>query len=203
MKAAALALLAAVCFAANALGHGSPYVIFACRFLDALDRPVSGLTVALELRSGRAGDPAIRAEAPIRQGLARVTVAFPGDFQGTIRMRVMDAKRRPVARSGAGGEVTLAFTYAHRAGTGLEAAFAAQGRSPAADPLKDGESGLGADGRVCERPEAASVFRLDWTPARGDTAEAAEAARGSVMDRGIEADFQARLAAIRKRREDR
>lgn len=201
MRAAAIALLATICLAGHARGHGSPYVVFACRFLDAVDRPVSGLTVALELRPERAGDPAIRAEAPIRQGLARVTVAFPGDFQGTIRMRVMDAKRRPVARAGASGEVTLVFTYAHRAGTGLEAAFAA--RAPAGDPLKDGEAGLGADGRVCERPEAAIAFRLDWSPGREDSAEAAEAASGRAVDRGIAADFQARLAEIRKKRERR
>ena len=198
MKVALIMLVAAACVAVNAYAHGSPYVVFTCRFLDASGRPVSGLTVALELRSEQGGKPLALAEAPILHGVAKVNVAFPGDFRGRIRMRVMDAKRRTVAQ--AAGQASE-FPYEHRSGTGLEAAFAAAPRSPAADPLKDGEAGLGADGRICPRPEAARTFRLDWAYAHTDPAEAAEAARGTAIDRGIETDFRERLAEIRKRRE--
>lgn len=182
--------------AGGAWGHGSPYVVFTSRFLDASARPVSGLTAVLDMLPSRAGAPAARAEAPIRSGLARVTVAFPGDFHGAVRLRVVDGKRRPIG-------APVDFAYAHRAGSGLEAAFAAGPRDREADALKDGEAGLGSDGRVTVRPALpgeAAAFRLEWTPEGIDAAEAEEAARGREADQGIDADIRARLEAIRRKR---
>lgn len=195
----AIAALAVCALAGMARGHGSPYVVFACRVTDGDARPAHGLTAILDAIAD-GGGAAGRAEAPVLAGEAAIALRFAGDFSGRLRLRIVDAKRRPLALSA--GTMQAEYRYAHRAGAGTDAAFAARVRGAEADPLRDGEAVLGGDGRVHAVAEAAPALRLAAT-APADSAEAEEDARGNALDRGIDAEIRARLDAIRKRREGR
>lgn len=192
----AFAALAVCALAGMARGHGSPYVVFSCRVTDGDARPAHGLTAILDAMAD-GGGAAGRAEAPILAGEAAIALRFAGDFSGRLRLRIVDAKRRPLALSA--GRMQVEYRYAHRAGAGPEAAFAARVRGPESDPLRDGEAVLGGDGRVHAVPASAPALLLA-PAAPADTAEAREEARGKELDHGIDAEIRARLDAIRKRR---
>ncbi len=201
--------------ASESYGHGSPYVVFACRFLDAYGHPVSGLTLALE-----AEGPA--SESPIEDGEAQVALPFPRAFDGKLRLRVLDAKRRVIrmlpsgagVRTPSGGsatEILSLFAYRYAPGTafGPGTALPSGTASPAAhnwteslpdDPLRQGAAVLGGDGKVHPEGADAPPFRLEWNPALIDSAEAGEAARAKAMDQGIDTELRARVAAIRAAR---
>ncbi|MDB5104362.1 MAG: hypothetical protein JWP91_2051 [Fibrobacteres bacterium] len=132
-------------------------------------------------------------------GAAEAAVGFRWDFTGTVRLRVLDGRRRPVGVLSAEGKVTggISFTYSHRAGAGTPEP------APGRDFLREGTVWLGGDGNARERADIGAqipAIRVDWAPEEVSAAEAEQDRRAAVMDRDIEADFRARMDAVRKKR---
>ena len=212
MKGAVGLAAVGLLLASQAEGHGNPYVLFASRFVDTVGRPVSGLTVRIATAPAGRHAGGILVEAPIGAGSASIAVPFVGDFAGELRLNVIDAKHRvismlPPTAEGPRRASTAVFAYSHHSGEPLRSALAWHAQPPfrAADVpdealLKDGDAVLGGDGHIREGKAVAPAFRLDWMPERIEPGEAAEAARGAELDRGIERAFRERLSAIRQGR---
>ena len=203
---AVIATLLELLLSGQAGAHGNPFVVFTTRILDAAGRPASGLILSLD-----AGET--RAEAAIESGRVEVAMPFPRDFAGTLRMRVLDGKRRVISLLPTQGSAVTAagFAYRHRPGDAIRSALGWDGASTGsasgqavgggdAALLKDGEAVLGGDGRIREGKADAPAFRVDWLPERVEPGEAAETIRGRALDRGIETEFRERLEALRKGR---
>ncbi|GEM_PF-4583046 len=178
-----IAAVAVLSLTGTAAAHMDPYVLFIFRFTDLQGSPVTGLTVSLDL--GPTGG-----EAPIAGGEAKVRVGFKWNYQGMVSLRVYDGKRRLIA-------APISFPFSHQIGSGMQAK---SGAAEFADFLNEGTVYPGSDGKMYDQPATAPAFRLEWTAARRDSAEAAGDARALGVDAAIATDLRARLAEIRKQR---
>lgn len=169
--------------------HMDPYVTFICRFVDKDGKPVSGLSVSLESQNGRN-------EAEISDGLAKVALGFARNYNGEIKMRVTDRKRRTVllkAKPG-GDDSVRVFPYTHSVGLAISR------NADFSDFLHDGTEYPGADGKIHATPGSAKEFQVEWLPGHLSKEDAEEARIADQLDANINADLQKQLAEIRKKR---
>lgn len=188
-------LVLATCLAAAAAetsAHMQPYLSFVLRFEDAQGRPASGLSVLVETLEATG-------EADIREGTALVPVEFPRDYDGPLRIRIFDRKRRPVAL--AGDTVPLLavreYRYRHRAGWPLKSP------SEAADPFDQGREFFGSDGRAMRTDpgrHGLPGFRLAWDPDTLSAGDREAGRKAEVLDREIAAELARNLEAVRQGR---
>lgn len=163
-----------------------PYVRFALTFEDARGRSATGLSVLIETREASG-------EADIRQGSATVTVEFPRDYSGPLRIRVFDRKRRTIALLGDSGAYLdmRELGYAHRRGA------LGKVNPNFGDPFDDGFEFVSGDGKVAASGAESRSFKLAWDPDRMPEEERQEGERADEMDRKIALELRRNLEAIR------
>lgn len=170
----------------SASAHMQPYVRFVLTFEDARGRSATGLSVLIETREASG-------EADIRQGSATVTVEFPRDYSGPLRIRVFDRKRRAIALLGDSGAYLemRELSYAHRRGA------LGKVNPNFGDPFDDGIEFVSGEGKVAGTGAESRRFKLAWDPDRMPEEERQEGERADEMDRKIALELQRNLEAVR------
>jgi hypothetical protein len=176
-----------LCSCIQAFGHMQPYVKFMLTFEDALFRPASGLCVQLETLDAIA-------ESELKSGSAMITLPFPRDYTGPLRLRVFDRRRRPISLKDDSGHTSLSqeFHYAHK--TGIRQKINPNFN----DPFDDGIEFLSADRTIKNSINALKCFHLVWDSASRTADEIKESQSIEVMDQKIVAELKENLEAIRK-----